>query len=111
MIGNTVFRARDGGQPVDWGVVFRDLGFRLAAEVGKLKSIPISPFLFHMYESKGILTKEEETKYKTAQELQGYRITPEPGSRPQSEDEGQEEDTRDPQTPATSLVREELARP
>ena len=64
-IGNTIFRALDGGHSMDWSVIFRDLSQRLLAGVEKSKLTPISPFLFHLYESKGILTEEEETEYKT----------------------------------------------
>ena len=39
--------------------------------------------------------------YKTAQELAGYRITPNPDSRPESKDEGQAN------SPVASPVREE----
>ena len=50
-IGNTIFRALDGGREVDWGLVFRDLAQRLAKEIGKPKPTPICPFLFHLYNS------------------------------------------------------------
>ena len=33
-IGNTIFGALDGGRPVDWGVVFRDLAQKVHAFVG-----------------------------------------------------------------------------
>ena len=87
-IGNTIFGALDGGRPVDWVVVFRDLAQRLTKEVGNPKPTPICPFLFHLYDSQGLLTKEEDTDYKTAQELVGNRITPDSDSRPRSEDKG-----------------------
>ena len=51
MIGNTIFGALDGGRPVDWRVVFRDLILRLATGVEKPKSTPICPFVFHLYDS------------------------------------------------------------
>ena len=82
--------------------MFRDLAQRLIVRVGKPKPTPISPFLFHLYESKGVLTEEKEIEYKTAQELRGYRITPEPGSRPESKDEDQVEEIGDPETLAAS---------
>ena len=83
------------------GVVFRDFVSRLAAGVGKPKSTPIFPFVFHFYDSQGLLTDKEETDYKMAQELAGYWITPEPKSRPESEDKGQAN------IPAASPIREE----
>ena len=64
-IGNTIFGALDGVRPVDWEIVFRDLALRLAVGVGKPKPTPICPFLFHLYNSQGLLTEEEETDYKT----------------------------------------------
>ena len=87
-IGNTIFGALDGGREVDWGVVFRDLAQRLAKGVGKPKSIPICPFLFHLYKGQGLLTGDKELNYQTAKEMAGYQITPNPDSRPGSDNEG-----------------------
>ena len=84
-IGNTIFGALDGGREVDWGVVFRDMVQRLAKGVGKPKPTPICPFLFHLYEGQGLLTAEEELDYRTAKEMAGYRITPDPDSQPGSD--------------------------
>ena len=84
-IGNTIFGALDGRREVDWGVVFRDMVQRLAKGVGKPKPTPICPFLFHIYEGQGLLTAEEELDYRTAKEMAGYRITPDPDSRPESD--------------------------
>ena len=96
-IGNTIFGALDGEREVDWGVVFRDMIQRLAKGVGKPKPTPICPFLFHIYEGQGLLTAEEELDYRTAKEMAGYRITPNPDSRP-----GSDEDEPAP-APAPSL--------
>ena len=104
MLGNTIFGVLDGGREVDWGLVFRDLAQRLAKGVEKLKPTPICPFLFHLYDSQGLLKEDEELDYRTAKEMVGYRITPDPDSRPGSDYEGQAP------TPATSLVREVLVR-
>ena len=95
-IGNTIFGALDGGREVDWGVVFRDMAQRLAKGVGKPKPTPICPFLFHLYEGQGVRTTDEELDYRTAKEMAGYRITPDPNSRP-----GTDEDKPTP-TPAPS---------
>ena len=48
---------------------------RLVGGAGKTKPTPICPFLYHLYESKGLLTEDEETDYKAAQELNWYWIT------------------------------------
>ena len=45
--------------------------------MGKSKPTSICPFLYHLYECKGLLTEEEETDYTTAKELNRYRISPE----------------------------------
>ena len=99
-IGSTIFGALDRGREVDWGVVFWDLAQRLAKGVGKSKSTPICPFLFHLYEGQGLLTEDEELDYRTAKEMAGYQITPDPDSRPGSHDEGAAP------TPAPPLVPE-----
>ena len=82
-------------------LVFRELAPRLAKGVDKPKPTPICPFLFHLYDSQGLLTEEEDLDYQTAQELAGYRIQ-DRNSRPESEDEGRAD------TPVASPVREEL---
>ena len=75
-IGNTIFGALSGERPVDWGKVFSELVQRLVGGAGKSKPTPICPFLYHLYKCKGLLTKEEETDYTTAKELNRYRIMP-----------------------------------
>ena len=74
-LGNTIFGALNGDRSVDWARIFLDLVNRLVGGVGKSKPTPICPFLYYLYESKGLLTKEEETNYRAAQELTQYRIT------------------------------------
>ena len=77
MIGNTIFGALSGERPVHWSKVFSELVQWLVGGAGKSKSTPICPFLYHLYECKGLLTEEEETDYTTAKELNRYRISPE----------------------------------
>ena len=84
-IGNTTFGALSKERPVDWGRVFSELVQRLVGGVGKSKPTPICPFLYHLYECKGLLMEEEETDYTTAKELNRYRISPE---RDQDSDSG-----------------------
>ena len=50
-LGNTIFGALEGDRPVDWAKIFMDLINRLVGGVGKTKSTPICPFLYHLYES------------------------------------------------------------
>ena len=86
-IGNTIFGALDGGREVHLGVVFRDMAQRMAKGVGKAKPTPICPFLFHLYEGQGLLTADEELDYRTAKEMAGYRITPDPDSQPRTDED------------------------
>ena len=77
-LGNTIFGALENERPVDWGKIFMDLVHRLVGGAGKTKPTPICLFLYHLYESQGLLIEEEETDYRAAQEFTRYRITPEP---------------------------------
>ena len=86
-IGNTIFGALDGGREVDSGVVFHNLAHRLAKGVGKPKPTPICLFLFYLYEGQGLLTADKELDYRTAKEMTGYRITPDPDSRPRTDED------------------------
>ena len=76
-IGNTIFGALSGERRIDWGKVFNELVQRLVGGAGKSKPTSICPFLYHLYECKGLLTEEEETDYTTTKELNRYRISPE----------------------------------
>ena len=73
---NTIFGAISGERSIDWSIIFMELVNRLVGGAGKAKSTPICPFLYHLYESKGLLTEDKETDYKMVQELNRYRITP-----------------------------------
>ena len=63
-LGNTIFGAISGERSVDWAIIFMELVNRLVGGAGKTKSTLICPFFYHLYESKGLLTEEEETDYK-----------------------------------------------
>ena len=76
-LGNTIFGALGRNRTVDWAIIFMELVNRLVGRVGKAKPTPICPFLYHLYECKGLLTEEEETDYTTANELNRYEISPE----------------------------------
>ena len=62
-LGNTIFGALTGDRPVDWAKIFMDLVNRLVGGAGKMKPTPICPFLYHLYESQGLLTEDKETDY------------------------------------------------
>ena len=75
MLGNTIFGAVSGERSVDWAIIFMELVNWLVGRAGKTKPTPICPFLYHLYESKGLLTEDAETDYKSAQELNRYWIS------------------------------------
>ena len=72
---NTIFGAISGERSIGWSIIFMELVNRLVGRAGKAKLIPICPFLYHLYESKGLLTEDKEIDYKAVQELNRYRIT------------------------------------
>ena len=74
-LGNTIFGALSGDRSVDWAIIFMELVNRLVGGAGKAKPTPICSFLYHLYESKGLLTEDEETNYKSAHKLNRYRIS------------------------------------
>ena len=69
---NTIFGALSRERSVDWFRIFMELVNRLVGGAGKTKPTLICPFLYHLYESKGLLTEDEETDYKAVQELNQY---------------------------------------
>ena len=75
-LGNTIFGALSGERSVDWAIIFMELINRLVGRAGKTKPTTIYPFLYHLYESKGLLTEDKETDYKAVQELNRYQISP-----------------------------------
>ena len=75
-LGNTVFGTLSREQLVDWAKFFAELVNRLVGAAGKTKPTHLCSFLYHLYESKGLLTEDEETDYQAVQELNRYWITP-----------------------------------
>ena len=59
-LGNTIFGAISGTRSVDWGKIFVELLNRLVGGADKSKPTPICSFLYHMYESRGLLMEDEE---------------------------------------------------
>ena len=65
-LANTIFGALSGDQKVRWGLVVRDLVAKMAPSLGKSKPSGITPFLYHLYESLGVMRQKEESTYKAA---------------------------------------------
>ena len=83
-LGNIIFGAISGERSVDWAVIFMELINRLVGGAGKSKPTSICHFLYHLYDSKGLLTKDEKTNYRVAQELIRYWITTDRGPKSNS---------------------------
>ena len=84
-LGNTIFGAISGEKSVDWAVIFMELINQLVGGAGKTKPIPICPFFYNLYESKGLLIADEETDYQATQELNWCQITHDRDSESDSE--------------------------
>ena len=106
-LGNTIFGALTGDRPIDWAKILMDLVNRLVGGASKSKPTPICPFLYHLYKSQGLLTEEEETDYRAAQELTQYRITYDRDAESNRESEGVQVITAPaPQQPAVAPVNQ-----
>jgi hypothetical protein len=95
-MGNTIFRALNGGRrKVNWARIIANLVVQLAARVGKSRASPICPFLYHLYEHKELLRPEEEKSWKIQEAMMKYgqsRSSDEDGSGSGSDDESEEEE-------------------
>ena len=80
------------------------------AKIGKPKSTPICPFLFHLYHSRDILTEEKEIDYEAAKELMNYRITPDPEPQSNLVSEGEDQEAGNPDETTEVLETEEPQR-
>ena len=76
-IGNTVFDTLSGKYKVSWGQVIYEVVDKLVSILWKRKSIPISPYLFHLYNKFECLRKEEMQQLEVAKECLELRIASE----------------------------------
>jgi hypothetical protein len=94
-LGNTIFGALKGGRKVDSARIITNLVIQLAAQVGKSRASPICLFLYHLYERKELLRKEEEKSWKIQEAMMKYGKSgslDEDGSGSGSDDEEEEEE-------------------
>ena len=77
-VGNTVFGALLGDQPVDWGLLIYDVVTRMVGLVSKGKPTMVCPFMFHLYRERQVLKSSELATYMLAMEMVKYDCTPEP---------------------------------
>ena len=67
-VGNIVFGALSGEYKVSWGHVIHEVVEKLVSVLGKRKPIPVSPYLFHLYNKFECLKKEEMQQLEVARE-------------------------------------------
>jgi hypothetical protein len=98
-LGNTIFGALIGGRKVNWAKIITNLVIQLASKVGKSRTSPICPFLYHLYERKELLKPEEEKTWKVQEGMMKYGQSGSSdegrsgsGSEDESEDEEEEEE-------------------
>ena len=63
MVGNIVFGAYMGERKLDWALVMRDTVERLLTGIGKSKSIPICPYLLHLYIAHDTIQPDDKKIY------------------------------------------------
>ena len=102
-VGNTIFGAFTGERPVNWAQIISDTVQKLLAGVGR-KAVPITPFLYHLYHTNGLLLDEEECDYAVAKDLLFFKEAPEGVEEPQQE--GTDTTTTDDQEPDVELLPE-----
>jgi hypothetical protein len=93
--GNTIFGALNGGRKVNWARIITNLVIQLAARVGKSRTSPICPFLYHLYERKELLKPEDEKSWRIQEGMLKYgesRSLDEGGSGSESDDEEDDEE-------------------
>jgi hypothetical protein len=100
-LGNTIFGALIGGRKVNWARIITNLVIQLASRVGKTRTSPICPFLYHLYERKELLKPEEERTWKIQEGMMKYGesgSSDEAGSGTGSEDETEDEEEEEKET-------------
>ena len=64
---NTIFGALSRERPIDWGQVVKDVVQRLFSGMGKSKTTPICPYVFHMYHAHKVLLPAKKKEYRIAE--------------------------------------------
>ncbi len=75
-VANTIFGAMEG-RLVNWGKVIGAVVSKLATDVGKAKTNPIGPYLFHLYHHAKLLSDVEMVEYNTGSTILQYNLTQE----------------------------------
>ena len=93
-VGNTIFGALSVERPVDLGVVVKDLVQRLLSDMGRSKTTPICPYVFHLYHSHELLLPAEK-EYRIKEALLKYNVESKGEEDPESPEEPDEEESSD----------------
>src|SRR5664279_1579694 len=94
-VANTIFGAFEG-RPVSWGKVIGSVVSKLAANVGKGKTGPIGPYLFHLYHHAELLSDAEMVEYDTGATILQYGRTEEVRAEELPEEEEDEPEEEEP---------------
>ena len=82
IVGNTIFGALLGDQPIDWGLLIYDVVAKMVGLVSKDKPIMVCPYMFHLYKERQVLQSSELATYTLAMEMVKYDCTLEPELEP-----------------------------
>ena len=82
-VGNTVFGALLGDQPVDWGLLIYDVVAWMVGLVSKGKPTMVCPFMFHLYKERHVFWSSELATYTLAMEMVKYDCTLDPEPNPE----------------------------
>ena len=107
-VGNTIFGALSGERPVDWGIVVKDLVQRLLSGMGKSKATPICPYVFHLYQSHGLLLPAEKKEYRIQEALVKHNVESDEDEDPTSLANPDEEGSSDDSDKCESLTPSEI---
>ena len=107
MVGNTIFGSLSGEYVINWGQVIHEVVHRLVSHLEKDKSMPLSPYLFHLYSRNECLKDEEIDEIEAAWKYLELGISPEivAISEEEESERGSPSPREQPQTTGTSLSR------
>ena len=107
-VGKMIFGALSREKLVDWGIVVKDLVQRLLSGMGKSKSTPICPYIFHLYHSHELLLPAEKKEYRIQEALVKHNVESEEDEDLTSPANPDEEESSDDSDEYESLTPSEI---